>query len=136
MRSDAPAVAISLRGEEATIDQSLCTECEACADACPERAILILEEPALIPRAEREIAPAIDHRAPVPLAARVAPAVGAALFFLGREIAPRMADYLLEALDRRMMPGSIGGRGETRATPREGKTSGIGRRLRRRHRGR
>ncbi|MGB3906659.1 MAG: 4Fe-4S binding protein [Anaerolineae bacterium] len=130
-----PVEAITLQDDVAAIDQNLCTECEACAATCPEAAILTLTEPALDPHVEREIAPYERQQVTVPLATRLAPAIGSALFFLGREVVPRVADYVLDALDRRMTPGSIGSRGDTRATPGEGETSGGGRRLRRRHRG-
>jgi Fe-S-cluster-containing hydrogenase component 2 len=130
-----PVEAITLQDDVATIDQSLCTECETCAAACPERAILTITEPALVPQVEREIAPYERQQDTVPLATRLAPAIGSALCFLGREVAPRVADYLLDAFDRRMSPTSPTGGNKNLVTPSEGKTNPAGPRYRRRHRG-
>lgn len=130
-----PVGAITLRDDVATIDQNLCTECEACARACPEGAILTVTEPALAPQVEREIAPYQRQQAPAPLAARIAPAVGAALFFMGREVVPRVATYLLDALDRRISSPSTGSSDKQRAISSSGGSRGGGRRSRKRHRG-
>jgi len=131
-----PVEAITLQDRVAAIDQNLCTECEACAAACPEGAILTVTEPALLPQLEREVAPYERQQATVPLAARLAPTVGAALFFMGREVVPRVASYLLDAWDRRMSSRSSIGGSEERAMPSTGKSKGGGRRSRKRHRGR
>ena len=48
-----------------------------------------------------EVALAEPHRTPAPWRTKVVPVVGAALAFLGREVAPRLATYLVDALDRR-----------------------------------
>jgi len=129
-----PVGAITLQDDVAAISQNLCTECEACATACPEGAILTVTEPTLVPQVERQLAPYERQQPTVPVAARIAPAVGAALFFVGREVVPRLADYLLDALDRRMSSTSRAGGSDERAMPSAGKTRGAGRRSRRRHR--
>lgn len=131
-----PVGAITLQNGVAAIDQNLCTECESCAAACPEGAILTVTEPALVPQAEREVAPYKRQQATVPLAARVAPTVGAALFFVGREVVPRVASYVLQAFDRRMSSPFTADDSGQRGTPSTGKSRGAGRRSRKRHRGR
>jgi Fe-S-cluster-containing hydrogenase component 2 len=97
----------------ARIDQDRCTECEACIEACPNEAILVVIEPAeekvislhdaglQIRREQRMLQPAPETALAEPRRNRVVPVVGAALAFLGREVAPRLATYLLDALDRR-----------------------------------
>ena len=131
--------AISLVGGTAQVDQEKCTECEACVEVCPNGAMLAVREPV----AERVTVPSVrpapeasprgqgsarrvirvkPRPAPVSLRTRAVPAVGAALTFLGRNIAPRLAPYLVNVLDRR-----LGGQ--------DGLTRG-GRGFRRRRRGR
>jgi Fe-S-cluster-containing hydrogenase component 2 len=136
-----PSGAISVVNGVARVEQSLCRECEACLPACPTGAILALREPteAGKPTPVRVPAPAPVPVRPVAPAPRpsdgVWPWLGAALGFVGREVAPRMAT-LLGNLSRRSriegvpynatgIPGSrsYGGRGG-------------GRRARRRRRGR
>lgn len=97
-----PAGAICVLEGVAHIDREECIECEACLSACPETAILSVSEGALVK--EEPVAPArTDSRRPVgvPRAAKVAPWVGAALAFVGREIVPRLANQLLDSLVRR-----------------------------------
>ena len=97
-----PLEAIRVSDGVARIDQHRCNECEACVEACPNQAILLVIEPAeekalsLREQPAPEIALAEPHRS------RVMPVVGAALAFLGREVAPRLATYLVDALDRRL----------------------------------
>jgi NAD-dependent dihydropyrimidine dehydrogenase PreA subunit len=136
-----PSGAISVVNGVARVEQSLCRECEACLPACPTGAILALREPteAGKPTPVRVPAPAPVPVRPVAPATQpsggVRPWLGAALSFVGREVAPRMAT-LLGNLSRRSriegapytatgIPGSrsYGGRGG-------------GRRARRRRRGR
>jgi len=96
----------------ARIDQDRCNECEACVEACPNEAILVVIEPAeeqvislhdagLQIRREQMLQPAPETALAEPRRSRVVPVLGAALAFLGREVAPRLATYLLDALDRR-----------------------------------
>jgi Fe-S-cluster-containing hydrogenase component 2 len=131
-----PQGAISLHDGKASIRQDLCNQCEACAVACPEGAILSVTETSLVPEQSAVPATAQGPRSGVgTITATVAPALGAALLFLGREVVPRVADYMLDAFDRRktQQPGDrlqrSQGSNDSQAA------SGSGRRRRRRHRG-
>jgi NAD-dependent dihydropyrimidine dehydrogenase PreA subunit len=104
-----PTGAIYLVEDRATVDQSLCNECEACIAACPTQAITLatLErgpaaEPVRVParRPEPEVIRVRTQTIPVPFRTTVLPVVGAGLVWAGREIVPRLADLLLDALDR------------------------------------
>jgi len=106
-----PVGAIQLVDQRAVIDDALCTQCEACIEACPNEALTALSVPArsapivALPAAESRIVPARDQAALLETAAPargLAPLAGAALAFLGREIAPRLADALIAALERRL----------------------------------
>jgi len=103
-----PVEAVRVSDGVARIDQDRCNECEACVETCPNEAILVVIEPAeeraisLREQPAPEVALAEPHRAPAPLRSQVVPVVGAALAFLGREVAPRLATYLVDALDRRL----------------------------------
>ena len=93
------------------IDDALCTQCEACIDACPNGAITALSIPArsmpiaALPAAESQIVP-VQSRVALPEttspARGLVPLAGAALTFLGREVVPRLADMLIAALERRL----------------------------------
>jgi NAD-dependent dihydropyrimidine dehydrogenase PreA subunit len=121
--------AIQLLDQCAVIDDGLCTQCEACIDACPNEAIItrsILEPSGSImtlPAVEPTRVPVRDRAALPETAAPVrglAPLAGAALTFLGSEVAPRLVDVLMTALERRLarqsttavtsLPISSGGR--------------------------
>ena len=103
-----PIEAVRVSDGVARIDQDRCNECEACVEACPNEAILVVIEPAeekVISLREKpvpEVALAEPHRTPAPLRTKVVPTVGVALAFLGREVAPRLAMYLVDALERRL----------------------------------
>jgi Fe-S-cluster-containing hydrogenase component 2 len=130
-----PRAAIAIEDGKASISQALCNHCEACAAACPERAILSVTETALVPEAypPRAVRPQ-EASHPRWVVARAAPALGAALLFMGREVMPRVTDYVLDALDRRMRQDSRD-LGKGPQVPGDSPTtSGCGRR-RRRHRG-
>ena len=109
-----PVEAISIVEGTAKVDQEECTDCEACVEVCPNRAMLAVREPlaerAVIPivRPVPEVIRVRPQPAPVSLRTRTVPAIGAALTFLGRNIAPRLADYLLNALDRRLSQREAG----------------------------
>jgi NAD-dependent dihydropyrimidine dehydrogenase PreA subunit len=103
--------AIQMTGQRAVIVQELCTRCEACVEACPNGAIAVISEPAYqapIPahRADKtglvpdQKPPALAEKAPS--AGGLAPLAGAALVFLGQEVAPRLVDVLIDALDRKL----------------------------------
>jgi ferredoxin len=106
-----PVGAIQLVDQRAVIDDALCTQCEACIDACPDGALTALSVPAnstplvALPAAESSMIPAPIQTA---LSETEAPAhglallAGAALTFLGREVAPRLVDVLITALERRL----------------------------------
>jgi len=141
-----PVGAISLVRGTAQVDQERCTDCEACVEACPNGAMLVVREPV----EERVAVPSVrlapeairvrPQPAPVSLRTRAVPAVSAAaaaLTYLGRNVAPRLADYLLSALDRRLVQeqASPAVRASGRVSPASGvgrRGSGQGRRRRRR----
>jgi NAD-dependent dihydropyrimidine dehydrogenase PreA subunit len=110
-----PVGAIQLVDQRAVIYDALCTQCEACMDACLNEAITalsILRVPAAcsassvaLPAAESRMVLARGQAALPEMAAPdrgLAPLAGAALAFLGREVAPRLADALIAALERRL----------------------------------
>jgi NAD-dependent dihydropyrimidine dehydrogenase PreA subunit len=131
-----PRGAISIRNGQATISQSLCNQCEACAAVCPEGAILSVIDSSLVPADSREQALQPEESIGVrSVTTRVAPVLGATLLFLGREVVPRVADYLLDAFDRRMSRNA-GNRSELSETSvASSRGPGAGQRHRRRHRG-
>ena len=103
--------AIQLVEQRPVIDDALCTQCEVCIAACPNGAIAVLSIPtrsvpiAVLPAAESTMisVPAQTVLLKTETPARgFAPLAGAALAFLGREVAPRLADVLLTALERRL----------------------------------
>ena len=101
-----PTGAMSLRSGVAVIDQERCTQCEACFHACPEQAILSVSDRSLV--AERDRAGAMTTSATPrasSMAARAAPALAATLVFIGREVIPRAAGYVLEIIDRKTAAG-------------------------------
>jgi Fe-S-cluster-containing hydrogenase component 2 len=131
-----PRGAISIRSGKATISQSLCDQCEACATVCPEGAILSVIDGSLVPADSHEQALHRKESAGVrSVTTRVAPVLGATLLFLGREVVPRVADFVLDAFDRRMSSdaGNRSGLSETSVSSR--RAPGSGQRRRRRHRG-
>ena len=86
----------------ARIDQDRCNECEACVEACPNEAILVVIEPAQERAVSLREQPTPEVVLAEPRRSKVMPVVGAALAFLGREVTPRLATYLLDAVDRRL----------------------------------
>jgi NAD-dependent dihydropyrimidine dehydrogenase PreA subunit len=104
-----PTGALYLVDGRATLDGVLCRECEACLVACPTEAIaLVTPEPELAAKPvrvparqpEAEVIQVRVASTPVPLRARVLPVVGTTLAWAGRELVPRLADLLLDSLDR------------------------------------
>jgi Fe-S-cluster-containing hydrogenase component 2 len=146
-----PVAAISLVGGTAQVDQEKCTDhvlslskgCQVCVEVCPNGAMLAVREPVeervAVPstRPATEVIRIQPQPVPVSLRTRALPAVSeaaAALAYLGRNVAPRLADHLLNVLDRRLE--------QERASPAVGASgsgstaSGMGgRRFRRRRRG-
>ena len=142
--------AIYLVGGKATLDDVLCrdfrekmaTSTAACVAACPAEAIVLTEQ-ARMPEQDLTRVPALRpepevvrvRAVPVPLSlrSRVLPAMGAAIAWAGREIVPRLADYLLYDLERRATEGRMAANG-TNGGSRSHKRR-KGRRRRRRRRG-
>ena len=88
----------------AHIDAARCDGCQACLSACPQGAILlVVDETALQPMADDDLTESQPSRLSrlAPTAKKVAPWVGAALAFVGREVLPRLAQSLLDSWDRR-----------------------------------
>ena len=131
-----PTGAIALRQGMAIIDQERCSQCEACFHACPEQAILSVSERGLVPQHERAGAVAAS---PAPragsLAARATPALAATLLFVGRELIPRAANYVLDIVDRRMSESRAGSLEERARASGKSLGSGSAGGRRRRHRG-
>ena len=104
-----PTGALILQNNHAFIDQEFCQGCEICLDACPRGAILMGEhhpvasEVIRIPAVpEREPSLLTDPAEPIPLRELVIPAIGSVLVWTGRELVPRLADFALGVLDRRI----------------------------------
>ncbi|HIP96557.1 MAG TPA: 4Fe-4S dicluster domain-containing protein [Anaerolineae bacterium] len=130
-----PVEAIRVSDGVARVDQERCNECEACVEACPNKAILVVIEPAeekaISLREKPEVALAEPRRS------KVVPAVGAALAFLGRQVAPRLATYLLDALEHRSQQQPAAASSRSNLAPLDGgKGRQSGRRRRHRRRGR
>jgi NAD-dependent dihydropyrimidine dehydrogenase PreA subunit len=103
-----PTGAIYLVDGAATVDRERCSACEACLAACPAGAIVVVgerqpeAEPVRVPalRVEPGVVQVKAELASRPVRSKVLPVVGAALVWVGREIVPRLADYLLYGLER------------------------------------
>ena len=103
-----PNGAIDLVDGKAHIDMQRCTQCSTCEEVCPNEAIRAVDKTYEI--APTKI-PTVKVSKPVPLSSansnRVAtPWIGAALSFLGSEVAPRLLDALVGAFERRQMLSS------------------------------
>lgn len=104
-----PTGALYLVDNKAAVDGSLCHECEACLAVCPGEAIIrsAQEEPAAqaarLPslRPEPESIQVRASSTPLSWRSRALPVVGTTLAWAGREILPRLADFLLDRLVRR-----------------------------------
>ena len=145
-----PEGAIYLVDGRAVVDGSLCRDCESCIAACPTEAITYASQASLpegddaadavhvpVPRPEPAVIRVNTHPAPVALRAKVLPVLGATLVWAGRELVPRLADYVLYNLDR-WAEGRWTGSApqispDNRTLDRRG--GGAGRRHRRRRRG-
>jgi Fe-S-cluster-containing hydrogenase component 2 len=141
---DCPVGAISMVDDFAFINQEDCTACGLCVNSCPQGAIIEVLEPeveALAPwppaPAEQAIMrpsspPAMREPAlpPAPLTNRLLATAGVTLAFLGREIVPRLAVALVDAVERRLSQDAT-------VTPTRRSPGGAGgQRGRRRRRGR
>jgi Fe-S-cluster-containing hydrogenase component 2 len=105
-----PTGAVYLVGGKARVEQTLCRDCEACIAACPTEAIsLVTPKEAVvesvrvpIPRPEPHVIQVKTRSAPASLRTSLLPIVGGALAWGWRELVPRLAEYLLYDLDRRV----------------------------------
>ena len=116
--------AIRLQGAKAVIDSDLCVQCGDCIDACPLGAISWEEGGASdatlpVPRPVPEVIH-IAQPARLESKRRWLAVTGAALSFLGREIVPRAANWLLDTWDRRQALDREGKAGITRVSPTSG----------------
>ncbi len=118
-----PSGALYLVDGKAAVDGALCRECEACIAACPRQAIVLVDErvreaePVRVPTVQAEpVAVRVGAEpASLPIRSRLLPLVSAALVWAGREIVPRLADYLVSGVERRLIGRRpAGGRSGTR----------------------
>jgi NAD-dependent dihydropyrimidine dehydrogenase PreA subunit len=139
-----PTGALYLLEGKAMVDQKLCRDSESCITACPTKAINLVtpkeavEEPVRVPvpRPEVQVMQVKTKPAPAPLRTSLLPLVGGALAWGWREIVPRLAEYLLHDLDRRVTRRrTLAVRGSARDNGSSARGGGRGRRWRRRRRG-
>lgn len=109
-----PYGAMYLVDGKAVLDATLCRECAACVTACPEHAIAVTQpsevslgqavrvpvnqaEPLVVqPRVRRDL---------TAWQARALPILGLALSWAIKEVVPRLADYVVNRLERAERPG-------------------------------
>ena len=134
---ECPNGAIMLDGDVALVAPALCDGCGACVEICPTGALTQVVEPtpSLLPVARPPVEVVLAKtREPVPRRRAVLPAVGGALVWMGREVAPRLAPLALDVLDSALNRWS---RAQDRMPAPTGRNRGRGRRERRhRRRGR
>jgi Fe-S-cluster-containing hydrogenase component 2 len=106
-----PFEAIQLVDQRAKIVSTLCTQCGACLDACPNGAIVNeLAAPsmvAIIPQANIKPDLRINQKAIVLQETKesnhgIKALAGAALSFLGSEVAPRIVDVVIKSIEQRL----------------------------------
>lgn len=136
--------AIQLVEQCAEIDDALCTQCEACVDACPNGAIIAISEPAqstpilALTATETQTNPTPTSAAlsaAVPSNHGLARLAESTLAFLGREVAPRLVDALVTALERRLTTPATSMKTSFSASPERPARIGRGTRRQVRYRG-
>jgi ferredoxin len=105
-----PSNAICLADDKAQLDAALCNDCRRCVEVCPSDAI-ITALPAIVPTVpaparSTQITSVVERKTLAVPTRVVAPAVGAALTFLGREVAPRVASAVVETMLNRAAEGT------------------------------
>lgn len=124
-----PNEALEIQDGFARVFAERCTECGTCVEVCPQGAVLLLPEPAAPEQAIAESGERPADRSPEIITVRVSPppvlvperpaparqlglALGAALSYLGREVAPRLvrlaADWVGERIAAPQKPASRG----------------------------
>lgn len=139
-----PTEAIRLVDQRAKITEALCTQCEACIAACPNRAIAAslvptLDKSAAVPLVFEPQPVLAVAKPPLPEAARssngLMPLAGAALAYLGSEVAPRLVDMLVNVLEHKLTQPIMTVNPPIPASPPIIRPRGRGRQLRTRYRG-
>lgn len=140
-----PVGAIHLVDHVAEIDDQLCTQCRACVEACPSGAIRAVAEPVRqAPSMERQV-----DRPPIIIASPPQAAVtdvaspshglgslaGAALSFIGTQVAPRLIDLVVNALERKLTTPIVNTTNSISASPMRAMRTGRGIRRQARCRG-
>ena len=105
-----PTGALYLVDGKAALDGTLCRECEACIATCPSGTIAVVGEgrpeahPMHVPvvRPEPQVVQVKAEPVSPGVRSGILPMVGAALVWAGREIVPRLVDYVGSSLDRRL----------------------------------
>lgn len=106
-----PIGAIHLVDPWAVIDNTLCTQCEACVDACLNGAISAIPVPSQISPIAPPPVPIyreIPDQQPTALTESTAlahslkPLAGTVLMFLANEVAPRLFNVFMNALEHRL----------------------------------
>ena len=103
--------AIHLVDHVAEIDDALCIACETCLENCPNGAIIaitapayiapIMAQPMTVPESGFGQQPATSLETTVPVRG-LKPLAGAALAFLGSEVAPRLVDVVIQSFEHRL----------------------------------
>ena len=149
------AGAIHLVDHQAEIDDTLCEACEVCLEACPNGAIIAITapgyaestgvRPVAVPGLALGQQPIVLPETTVPVRG-LKPLAGAALSFLGSEVAPRLVDVLIKSIERRLAQSTatsisplkpyprglcMQSRGQRKQIRRRGGSMGVGK-----HRGR
>jgi Fe-S-cluster-containing hydrogenase component 2 len=90
-----PSGAIHWVDDQVRIDSALCNGCRSCLDVCPSDAII-----SALPVTHAQILPAPTHGANTGTLSphTLVPVLGAAVTFLGREVAPRVAAAVVETV--------------------------------------